>query len=869
MSIGDRNPRARHLPRALVALFSAFVVGNLLILGAWLAWGRGGAGLTHARADNPYAFARARVADGYDQVLRVIAGRFVAPARPGEALAPSILFEQPWGQGTALLVLLGSGALIFWLYQREGSAPTWYRMLLASLRLTLVALAMLMLSEAVLSVERTGLPFFVILADDSASGRIVDQYASPRMADAAATLAKVAGKPEATRLAVAQGWLARDDAAFLRDLQPRHRVRLYTVSAGAVPLAEIDRADQVAPAVERLLKAEPTGTQSRLGDGVRQVLTELRGVPPTAILLLTDGQTTDGEALAPAAELARKKGVPLFTIGLGDSLPALDLELSDLLVDEVVFVDDIVRFEAKLGARGLKGQPVRVSLKELPPGSKDPALAREIQSIPLVAPPDGQPLRFEVRHRPKVTGEITYILEVPTRPRELKTDNNRLSRTVTVRQEKLKVLYIEGQPRYEYRYLKNLLERDPTIDLKVVLQSADPEYSNQDPFALAMVPTTRVGPEGLDQFDVVLFGDVDVADLSASQMNALAEFVTKKGGGLLFIAGQNFAPLKLKGTPLEPLLPIQLLDARDPVAGGGTLKSFRPTLTAEGRTSPIFRFGEDEASSLDIWNRLPELNWYVEAPRPAPLAYVLAEHPTAVGAEGKKVPILLYQYVGAGTTMFNAVDDTWRWRFRVGNKYFGRYWIQTIRFLAKSKLLGKKQAEITLDRRRYQRGQTVQIQVRFPNQGLAPRSGELTVQVQRKGQGPRSVGLKASPSAKNVFEGAYSATTEGEYEARLVPPPVLEGGLPTTTFRVDPPAGEFERVEMNEPELRRASTVTGGQFADSTATAADVLKDLPAPQKVRLDTDPPIALWNTWPMLGAFLLILTAEWVLRKRKQMV
>ena len=869
MSIGEQTTRGRHLPRAILALVAAFALANLVVLGAWLAWGRGGAGLTYARADNPYAYARARVADGYDRALRAIAGRFVPPARPGEALAPTVRFEQPWGQGTALLVLLGSAALIFWLYQREGSAPTWYRMLLASLRLALVALAMLMLSEAVLSVERTGLPFFVILADDSASGRVVDQYANPKLAAAAASLAKVAGKPEASRLAVAQGWLARDDAAFLRDLQPRHRVRLYTVSAGAVPLAEVDRADQIKPAVERLLKAEPTGTQSRLGDGVRQVLTELRGVPPTAILLLTDGQTTDGEALGPAAELARKKGVPLFTIGLGEPSPALDLELSDLLVDEVVFVDDIVRFEAKLGARGLKGQEVRVSLKELPSGSKDPATAREIQAVKLIAPPDGQPLRFEVRHRPQKTGEVTYLLEVPTRPRELQVDNNRLSRTVTVRQEKLKVLYIEGEPRYEYRYLKNLLERDPTIDLKVVLQSADPEYSNQDPFALAMVPTTRVGPEGLDQYDVVLFGDVNTADLSASQMNALAEFVTKKGGGLLFIAGQNHAPLKLKGTPLEPLLPIQLLDARDPIAGGGTVKSFRPSLTAEGRTSPIFRFGEDEASSLDIWGRLPELNWYLEAPRPAPLAYVLAEHPTASGADGKKVPIILYQYVGAGTTMYNAVDDTWRWRFRVGNRYFGRYWIQSLRFLARSKLLGKKQAEITLDRRRYQRGQTVQIQVRFPNQGAAPRAGDLTVQVQRKGQGPRSVGLKASPSAKNVFEGAFAATTEGEYEARLVPPPVLEGGMPTAAFRVDPPAGEFERVEMNEAELRRASTATGGTFVDAIASAADVLRDLPPPQKVPLDTDPPIALWNTWPMLATFLLILTAEWVLRKRKQMV
>jgi hypothetical protein len=219
--------------------------------------------------------------------------------------------------------------------------------------------------------------------------------------------------------------------------------------------------------------------------------------------------------------------------------------------------------------------------------------------------------------------------------------------------------------------------------------------------------------------------------------------------------------------------------------------------------------------------------------------------------------------------MFNALDDTWRWRFRVGDRYFGRFWVQTIRFLARSKLLGQKQAEITTDRRRYQRHQPIQIQVRFPNPGLAPASGELTVQVERKGQGPRKLVLKRSPGARNLFEGALPQEPEGEYEVRLLPPPVLEGGMPATTFRVDAPAGEFEQVRMNQPELVRAALASRGKFYTPSTAAASILKDLPAPQKVPLDTDPPIALWNTPAMLGVFLALIAAEWILRKRKQMV
>ena len=350
-------------------------------------------------------------------------------------------------------------------------------------------------------------------------------------------------------------------------------------------------------------------------------------------------------------------------------------------------------------------------------------------------------------------------------------------------------------------------------------------------------------------------------------MQNLVEFVTEKGGGVLFIAGELFNPLSYRGTPLELLLPIELADARNPTAVGTSVDAFRPELTLEGRSSPIFRFGDNEASSMEIWEQLPELFWYFEAPRKKPAALVLAEHPTAIGSDGK-LPLLLYHFVGAGKCMFHAFDDTWRWRFRAGDKYFGRFWVQTVRFLARSKLVGQRQAEVQTDRKRYQRGQPIQLRVRFPNPGLAPTSGDVTVQVERRGQGPRKLALKLVPGTRNVFEGALPQAAEGEYEVRLLPPPILEGPIATASFRVDAPVNEFERIEMNEPELIRAAEATGGKFY-TPLDADSLLKDLRHPSKVPLDTDPPIPLWNTWPVLTLFLLLITAEWVFRKRKQMV
>lgn len=800
-----------------------------------------------------------------DWLLRTLADRLgVEPARVGEAIAPSIRFEQPWPQWVTLLFVLGCAALIVGLYRREGGASLPYRLLLASFRLSLLILAVFMLSEAVLSVDRTGLPYFVVMIDDSASQKVVDQYDQPRAKAAAEDFARASGRPEVDRFAVGAGLLAKEGGKVLRELQKQNKVRLYLTADSLRPLAEVDKPEDVAPALDALKKVDPSGGQTRLGASLRQVLTELRGAPPSAILLLSDGQTTDGEALAKAADLSARQGVPVFPVGLGSPEPARDLELTELLVEDVVFVDDLVRFQAKLTSRGFAGQDLTIRLRERPPGTTDRTASREIESVKVAAPADGLPLRVEIGHRPHQTGEVVYTLQVDEKPRELQIENNRLDRLVNVRKEKLKVLLVDTEPRYEYRYLKNFLEREETIDLNVVLLSSDPEYSDQDRSALPTFPTSK---DDLFAHDVVLLGDADPGFLSASQMQNLVEFVTEKGGGILFIAGETFNPLSYRGTPLEVLLPIELTEARNPASVGNPINAFRPELTAEGRTSPIFRFGDDEAESTQIWQSLPELYWYLDAPRKKPAALVLAEHPTQQGNDGK-IPIFLYQFVGSGKSMLNAVDDTWRWRFRVGDRFFGRFWIQTIRFLARSKLVGQKQAELTTDRRRYQRNQPIQIRARFPNPALAPASGELVVEIEKKGQGPRKTTLKASATARNIFEGALPQAAEGEYVIRLLPPPTLEGSIPTATFRVDAPASELEHVEMNEPELERVAQLTHGKFF-TPATVSTLLSSLPKAQKVPLDTDPPIPLWNTWPVLGLFLSLLVGEWLLRKRKQMV
>lgn len=870
MPTNDPTPAesARHaLPKALLLGLGALVASQVVIFALWAIvllarFGFDDFTKEFAERGNPYA-------DAYQGVVWQLASVLVPPARSGEAIEPEVRFEHPWNQGIALLVGLAGAALIIWLYAREGAVAGWYKAMLAGLRILLVLLAMFMISEAVLSVERTGLPYFVVMIDDSASASVTDQYADDTARARTAELAKTARKPEVNRLAIAQGWLAQDDARFLAEVQKNHKLRLYLVSSDTRPFESIDAPEQLQPAVTRLLDLEPQGDQSRLGDGVRKVLTELRGAPPTAIVLLSDGQTTDGESLAKAAEFAKSKGVPLVTMGLGDPAPARDLELSDLQVDDVVFVEDQVRFEARLTGHALVGEDAEIVLKRRPASAAaNPNDAQEVARTNVRVGPDGQQVKVEVPHKPMEVGEFIFTLEVAPKPREIQTDNNRLERTVSVREEKLKVLLADGEPRYEFRYLLSFLKRDKTIEVKTVLQSADPEYSEEEFTALPTFPTAKDGPEGIWSYDVIILGDLDPSLLGAATMQNLVEFVENKGGGLMFIAGESYDPIAFRGTPLEALLPIKLAEARNPFATGGGVQPFSPALTAEGRAHPVFRLADDEAETARVWQALPPLDWFLESPRKQELAFVLAVHPNVSGSEGQ-VPLLLYQYVGAGKVVLQAFDETWKWRFRAGDRYFGRYWIQTLRFLARSKLLGQKQAELLTDRRQYQRQQPIRIQVRFVNPGLAPSTGRATAEVVRAGQPPKRVELKRSATASNLFEGVSPPLAEGTYDVKLLPPPLLQGGMPTTQFRVAPPASEFESVSMNEAELVRAATTSEGTFATPLISPNELLRKLPPPQMVPLDTDPPIALWNNPALLALFLAVLTAEWVLRKRRQLV
>jgi hypothetical protein len=248
---------------------------------------------------------------------------------------------------------------------------------------------------------------------------------------------------------------------------------------------------------------------------------------------------------------------------------------------------------------------------------------------------------------------------------------------------------------------------------------------------------------------------------------------------------------------------------------------------------------------------------------------VLAEHPTRLASDGRRLPVFLMQYVGAGKVLFHGTDDTWRWRYRAGDVFFARYWVQAVRYLSRSKLLGKDHSiELTADRREYRRGEMVRLRARFIDERQAPAEDDgVSVVLEREGQKNHGIKLQRNATNRGAFEGTFSNAMDGKYHAWIASP-TLDGKAPSADFLVVAPPGELERVQMDAGELKRAAQETRGRFY-RIGDVEGLFGDLPPGHQVPIETLPPQVLWNQWWLLLAFLVLLVSEWILRKRKGML
>ncbi len=780
-----------------------------------------------------------------------------AAVRAGEGLEVTLVHTWPWPPWVTLLVLIVAAAYVLLVYFREpGDVGRRTRLMLAGLRLGLIALVIVMMYGWMRNRHRTDLPDLVLVVDDSRSMEFADRYGDSRLMQRLRKRLDTVGLEEPSRINLAKSLLLKPGAGWLDRLREKYNLKLYFLAT----TARIQGLS--ADAIEKRVAAvEATQQSSRLGDGLQSILEAQRGRPTAAVVVLSDGVTTEGKSISEVANYARRKHIPLFLLGVGDERPPRDLRLSDLLVDEVVFLGDVVNFDFKLAGSGFATETVSVRLKRK---GQDRVLAQRQVEL------DGDGTSASVRLALRATeqGDFEYVVEVEPLRNETNLSNNRLSQMVSVRDETIRVLYVQEYPSLEFRFLKTLLERqvklgskENVIQLTTVLQEADQGYTDLDETAMRVFPVSR---DELFAYDVVIFGDVNPAYMSRPVLENLNAFVAERGGGVVFIAGPRHTPLAYRNTPLETLMPIELSTVHLPDEAALIDDSFSVTPTRLGKVSPQLQLAATPAESLDVWSKLPAIRWLLTAPDTRVAARVLVGTDPALPGGPRSVVIM--QLVGAGRVIFHATDESYLWsRVDGSDQYYQRYWLQTIRYLSRAKLLGaNRTVEVVPDRSQYYRGESVPLQVRFYDERMAPVADDGVVLLLERQQGRRQrINLQRDAVRRGVFGGTASNLTEGTYRVWVVVPR-LDGKPPTWRFTVVPPPGEQAKLMMDAADLKQAAQTSEGKFY-TLGSADRLLADLPQGRQVRIESLPPSPVWNSPWLAGLFVILLVTEWLGRKR----
>ena len=713
------------------------------------------------------------------------------------------------------------------------------RILLSTLRLTALGFVLFLFAQPAVEGFRLGRPRLVVLVDRSNSMGTLDRYSD--------SLSEIA------RFAAMKQWLVGGEKPRLERWQTDYQLDVVTFGA------EVQHLTAGKTSLTKKLKSleldETIAGGTCLGDAIDFSLRELPGPVPLGLVVLSDGIVTQGQTLEHASERARWLRVPIYSVAVGSERRRPDIALENLLVEEIVFPGDRLQVEATVRATGYEGQTAEVVLQD----TTTSVLARTNVTLPA----DGETQTVRLAIRPNQPGLLSLELAIESRDDEQDFENNTLRQVVDVRDEKIRVLFVQSQPSYEYRALKSLLERDPAVELQVLLQEADADYPSVDETAIAAFP---INEKNLFLYDVLILGDVDLSLLPRSVWPLVERFVTEHGGGLIGIAGPRFMPMAYRGLrALEVLLPMEL-ESLNPLRSqinGANLYTIAPT--SLGWRTPSLQLGETPEESQHIWEKLPPVSWMLRIENIKPGAQVLAECPGEITRQTKPLPVILRHYVGAGEVLFHATDETWRWRWRTDDRYFARYWGQVTRRLGRRRLAaGLHGVRFTSNRSVYEPGEPVQLQVRFRNPLQAPAEEKsVVVQLQSAIGPPRSLVLQRRTERRGLFTATIEDLSTGEYEAVLVQPD-LQGGAEVVRFELRHPCRELAELVVNRSGLRQTAERTGGK-AFSIFNATDFTDALPPPRQQALEGLPLRPLWNRPWGIGLFVLVLSLEWLLRRR----
>lgn len=628
------------------------------------------------------------------------------------------------------------------------------------------------------------------------------------------------------------------------------------------------RVDDIPARIENLNDLHASATSTRIGDSLKQLSGETSDLPIGAIVLLSDGGDNSGGISTDTINALRARHIPVHTVGFGREHAAHDVELDDAVVAPRALAGSRLAAKITFHQRGYAGAKLNLIVRDVSGGAAKPLASR---TVTLGA--DGNQQTETVMFDVGGAGAKTLQISAVPLAKEENTANNTLTRVVNVGSDTRRVLYMEGEPRWEYKFIRQAEQDDRMVQIASIDRTSENKIYRQgisDPKELEAGFPSR--SEDLFVYQGLIIGSVEAGYFSPAQQQMIRDFVDRRGGGLLLLGGQfALADGGWNASSLTDIIPTAM-----PTETGTFHREIDPRngsthTTAElapaGMDSTITRLVDDPAANSAKWKALPYLMDYEDPGTPKPGATVLAN---MITPEGKKLPLLITENFGRGRTAIMATGGSWRWQMSspLGDTAHDLFWQQLLRWVASDTpgpVKASVPAQVLLDNGAI----TIHADVRDLQYNPAP---DARVEAHILGPNGVSALVEMAPVPDNPgqFQAAWSAPKPGPYLTEVTAQradrdtgKLKELGRDVLTFqRMDGVAENFH-TEQNRDLLERLASQTGGQYwkpSDLDKLAGSIPYS-EAGVTMRQTRD----LWNLPIVFLVLLLVRFSEWWLRRK----
>ena len=659
---------------------------------------------------------------------------------------------------------------------------------------------------------------------------------------------KVAALP---RLELAEGILNRPTDNVFTKLAENYKVRYFGFGEKLIPAKGKGEKGPVGVGADA--RAQANSRATRLGAALEQALGRFSGQAISGVVVMTDGASNGGLEPLEVTRRMKEQSVPLYAVGIGLVAPP-DVRIDTVLVPETVFAEDKVPVRVQVSSVGFAGKRAKVTMK---------FEGREVASEPLKLADGTQFVEMLLEPERKAdAARLEVSVAMTTRGmREASLENNKRARTIRVIDEKIKVLYIEGKPRWEYRYLRRVLLRDHRLAVNFIMTEGDKELARYSDRYLAGFP---VKSNEAFKYDLVILGDVRRDYFTSVQLKRMTELVREQGGSVLVLAGLAHTPVEYVGTPIAEMLPVRArADGWDPVGD-----MVHPKATAEGDLSAVTALEIPSQRNEALWRQVRPM---FKVPRLDGLKQgaILLLELSDTARRGKSYPLLAWQRFGSGKVMYVGTDQLWRLRYKRGDKYHARFWGQTIQFLTLSRLLGgNKRIRLETDRNAYHVGERVRITANVLDEAYSPVADRsFTVALDREGPGGKgtTVGLAPVPGMLGLFQGYYALEEPGRYKLSALDAP--GGAANSPQFNVESVSLEGQEPAMQEDLLRQMAESSGGRYfrISELPKLTEVFPGRKRPTTLKFSRD----LFDLPAIFVVLVALLGVEWLLRRKFDLI